>query len=225
MIITEAKPQKEILEKLSGFKKIFIFGCGTCATKCATGGENEVKELILLLEKAGKKIAGWAVIESPCDNRLVKKTLREFQKELARTGAALVLACGAGVQNLAENLKIPVTAGLNSLFLGKIKNLRHFEEACGFCEECLLEETAGVCIFTSCPKKLLNGPCGGSEDGKCEVNPEIDCVWTIIYEKLAGDQAAGGPARLAGGQNSKLWEIKKPRNLSKTISPRCVTKK
>lgn len=213
MIITESRPKKEILKNLAAFQKIFIFGCGTCATKCQTGGEDQVKATAAWLKKNSKNITGFFVIESPCDSRLTNRARRQLKKEISRTEAALVLSCGAGVQVISDILEVPVIPGLDSLFLGKIENLRRFSEKCRLCGECLLSETGGFCVMALCPKGLQNGACAGSQNEKCEVDSERDCVWALIYKKLKKQKQLG-----------QIFGPKPPKNLAKNIPGRNLKK-
>lgn len=213
MIFTEAKSKEKILKSLSAFEKIFIFGCGSCATKCGTGGEDEVKAASHWLTENGKKITGFFVIESPCDERLTKKALREKKKELGQAEAVLVLSCGSGVQTIVENLNIPAVPGLDSMFLAKIENSKNFQEKCSLCGDCILEETAGLCVITLCPKHLKNGPCGGSDGEKCEVNTESECVWSLIYKKLKKQNKL-----------SQLFTFQNPQKFSQKIPGQIVKK-
>ncbi|HAR64441.1 MAG: 5,10-methylenetetrahydrofolate reductase [Candidatus Margulisiibacteriota bacterium] len=182
MIISDQKPFEEIAHSLKASDSIFVVGCGDCATSCATGGEKEVAQLAEKLAASGKTITGTAVIATGCDERLVKRDLKK--SSLTPEDAVLVLACGSGVQAVNSVIDNYVVPGLNSLFLGKIKNLSTFDKVCSMCGECVLAKTGNICPVTRCPKHLLNGPCGGSSEGKCEVNRNNDCAWFLIYERL-----------------------------------------
>lgn len=181
MIVTKQKHIDELLYKLKDAASVFIVGCGDCATTCATGGIKQVQQMADIISDHHIKVSGTVVIDTTCDQRLVRKDLK---KVLSPEDTVLVLACGSGVQavnKLFDNIVIP---GLDSLFLAKIKNLSHFEKVCSMCGNCVLGETGGICPVTRCPKHLRNGPCGGSSDGKCEVNVNHECAWYLIYERL-----------------------------------------
>ncbi len=192
MIISEQKPREEILEMLKGKEKVFIVGCAACATKCQTGGEDEVKEMKRELKKEGKKITGTIVLDTPCDERIVKKDLSSLSS-LKNSNSLLIMACGVGLQTIGKLIDRPLIPALNPLFAGTTERIGRYYEYCSLCGDCLLDEFEGLCPLTRCAKGLLNGPCGGARDGKCEVNPaparrsgvndEIDCVWALIYEK------------------------------------------
>lgn len=182
MIITKPKPMEKITEMVKPFKRVFIVGCGTCATSCKTGGEEEVKELAGAM---GRKVNGYAVVEAPCDLRLVKRDLGKFKDELERSDAFLVLSCGAGVQVVGDYTGKAVVPGLDTLFIGKIERIGRLYERCRACTDCLLYETGGICPVARCSKGLLNGPCGGMAGGKCEAGGHTrDCAWVLIYESL-----------------------------------------
>lgn len=184
MIITEKKPLAEILENLQGFDKVFLVGCADCAALAQTGGEKELESLSIKLTQAGKEVVGTLLSEGPCHNLRIRQELRGQNGEVAQADAMVVLACGAGVQAVAELQQQPVFPGLNSLFLGNVKRYGWFEERCSTCGECIIADTGGICPVTRCAKALVNGPCGGSKDGMCEVGGGRECVWALIMTKL-----------------------------------------
>jgi len=184
MIITKQKPFEEIIRFLAPHSSIFICGCSECATLCKTGGEEEVKAMKEKLEKNGKIVTGWVVLDPACHRLNNAKFFREHKSEIDQSDALLVLACGNGTQTVAGGVEKPVYPGCDTLFLGEIIRFGNFEERCQLCGECLLDLTGGICPITRCSKSLLNGPCGGSKDGKCEINPEIECGWQLIIDRL-----------------------------------------
>jgi len=184
MIITEQKPFEEILKNLEGENNIFIIGCKLCATVCQTGGEQQVKEMKEKLEKEGKIVTGWVVIDTPCHMLETKKVLRQRESEVNNADGILVFACGGGTQLVCEASGKSTHPGCNTLFLGVIERFGQFSERCSLCSECMLEKTKGLCPVTLCTKGLLNGPCGGAKEGKCEVDPQQDCGWILIYKHL-----------------------------------------
>ncbi len=187
MFVTQKKPFEEILKALGSKKKIFIIGCGECATTCRTGGEKEILEMKKLLEDKGMTVTGWAIPDSPCIASQVKLHFAKNKKAVDETDAFLVLACGLGVQSVLDNdrLQRSVYSGCNTMF-GSIldKTGLGFFERCAMCGECVLNITGGICPVTRCAKGLLNGPCGGSNKGKCEVDRNKDCAWILIYKRL-----------------------------------------
>lgn len=188
MIVTEEKPFEEIKKYLSGYRRIAIFGCGSCATLSKTGGEEEVEALFKKLENEGFKVGVKTIIETACHKRLAAREIRKKQIENAE--AAVVLSCGSGVQNIAEIAEIDVFPGLNTMFIGRTERPGIFVEFCSACGECVLGYTGGFCPRTRCPKSMLNGPCGGMVKGKCEVNMEEDCVWVLINKNSRGKKFA-----------------------------------
>lgn len=184
MITTEQKPFEEILKYLEGESKIFIIGCKRCATLAQTGGEDQVKEMKGKLEKEGKTVTGWVIIDPPCHILETKKALMEKESEVNQSEAMLVLACGGGTQAVREVSSKNTHPGCNTLFSGVIERFGQFSERCSLCADCVLEKTKGLCPITLCTKGLLNGPCGGAKEGKCEVDPEKDCGWQLIYKHL-----------------------------------------
>jgi ferredoxin len=181
--ITEQKPLEEIIESLDRAKKVYLVGCGTCATICHTGGKSEVLEMREKLEAAGKKVTGWMVVPTACDE-LTKYAFEEQAAEIKKADAILALTCAFGVQTMALYTDKPVYPALNTLFIGKEEAPGQFIEVCMQCGNCVLATTVGICPLVRCAKSLLNGPCGGSVEGKCEVSPEIPCAWQLIYDRL-----------------------------------------
>jgi ferredoxin len=184
--ITEQKAMQEIMRYLDRCQSVYIIGCGTCTTLCHTGGKAEVIEMKERLEAAGKGVAGWMVIPTACDE-LTKDALRENAEDIAAADCILAMTCAIGVQTISLHLKEakPVYPALNTLFLGTEDSPGHFIEVCQQCGSCVLGRTAGICPLVRCAKSLLNGPCGGSVGGKCEISPDVPCAWQMIYDRLA----------------------------------------
>ena len=211
MIITKQKELKEILKFLGGEKKIFLLGCGECSTTCKTGGEDDIKKMKELLEKEGKTITGYCIPSAPCIAAKVKMELAKNRKIIEASDAILVLACGLGVQSVAENLRIDkkVHVGCDTLFMGAIDAAGAFQEKCSACGECVLDLTGLICPITRCAKSLLNGPCGGQNKGKCEVDKDKDCAWILIYNELKKQ-----------GKLHLMKERKPPKDHTKSTKPR-----
>lgn len=183
LIITELKPFDQIVNMIQPYDKIFIVGCGGCATICQTGGEDQVKEMAERIGKV-KDIVGAVVVETPCDERLVNRDLNKHLKG-KEIDAMLVMACGVGTQVLSKKYNITCIPALDTKFIGKVERIGRFFERCKACGDCILYDTGGICPVTRCAKGLLNGPCGGQADGKCEVGGwKNDCAWVLIYERL-----------------------------------------
>jgi hypothetical protein len=186
MIITEKKERKQLLENIKDYDSFFLLGCSECATLCGTGGDPELKEMKELLESEGKKVTGTFVAKTGCQVLGTKVELKKnFKGEVDDADCILVMSCGAGTQSAVDLFKNkPVYPTNDSLFLGNMTRMQIFDERCSLCGECILDRTGGICPVTACPKGLLNGPCGGTNEGKCEVSPDIECAWTKIYNRL-----------------------------------------
>ncbi|KPJ48909.1 hypothetical protein AMJ40_06655, partial [candidate division TA06 bacterium DG_26] len=166
MIVTVRRDLAQILKSMGDCKRVYIVGCAGCATLCETGGEKQTEELAALLSEHGKEIVGRSVLDVPCDERIVRRELKR-KPEMSEAEAILVMACGAGIQAVRNLERIGV-----------------FKEYCSVCANCVIDNVDNLCPITRCAKGLLNGPCGGVVDGKCEVDPEMDCVWELIYTTL-----------------------------------------
>ena len=181
--ITRQKPFEEITGLLDKASKIFIMGCGTCTTMTRTGGQAEIGIMKKQLENAGKKITGSMLIPVACDE-LTAEALEENGKAINSSDALVIMTCAFGVQTIAMHVNKPVIPALDTLFVGKEKSPGVFDEICLQCGECVLADTGGICPVAGCHKGLVNGPCGGTNKGKCEVDSNKDCIWTLIYKKL-----------------------------------------
>jgi len=184
MIVTKLKPLKEILNILKEVDKIFLIGCGGCAEACETGGEPQVRQLEQELKEKGKQITGWVVIDFLCNKALVGMRLAYKLREISKADCLLVLSCGVGVQAVAATVDKLTFPALDTISLGGFQGTWPSSERCYQCGECILYLTGGICPLTACAKHLLNGSCGGSDKGKCEVHPDRDCAWYLIYERL-----------------------------------------
>ena len=186
MIVAEQKPIEEIKALLGEAGKVLVVGCGTCVTVCFAGGEREAAILGSVLRMA-TKLDGHAkeVSEVTVQRQCEWEYLDAIQDRIAEAEVVLSLGCGVGVQALAERYSNAVVVpGLNTKFLGLPIEQGVWAERCAACGQCILGVTGGICPIARCSKQLLNGPCGGSSKGRCEVNPEIDCAWQLIYDKL-----------------------------------------
>jgi len=186
MIVANRKSLDEILNMIKPFKKVLLLGCNECVTVCAAGGEREVgilaSELRLWYSREGKEIEiKEHTIERQCDPEYVD----QIKGLVEDSGAILSMACGAGVQYVAERCRTkPVFPMLNTMFLGVTLEQGVWSERCQGCGTCILDQTGGICPIARCAESLLNGPCGGSSNGKCEVDKEIDCAWQLIVDRL-----------------------------------------
>jgi len=186
MIIGEQKPLDEIKEMIADYQKILILGCGTCVTVCFAGGEKEVGILASALRMATRLGGqGKEVVEATVQRQCEYEYNEEVADLVREAGAVLSLACGIGVQTMNEQFPDKITLpGLNTIFLGQPTEQGIWAERCQACGNCLLALTAGICPIARCSKSLLNGPCGGSNNGQCEIDPKVDCAWQLIYERL-----------------------------------------
>jgi ferredoxin len=188
MIVAEQKPLTEVFEFIRPFERVLVLGCGTCVTVCSAGGQKEVATLASALavkskSEGLKKEFIQETIERQCDREFIEPVV-----ELAKECDAIIsMACGAGVQLVAEMMDPPlrVMPALNTKFMGYTREQGVWMENCRGCGDCVLHVTHGICPVTRCSKGLMNGPCGGySKEGKCEVDPEVDCGWILIFNKL-----------------------------------------
>jgi len=220
MIAQEQKPIEEILGYLDGKRKIVAVGCGGCATFYHTGDKKAVKEMAERLRKEGKEVTEVILPlgVSACEIDMSSKFLEKNRKAIEDADAVLVMSCGDGVQVVCEYIDnkigvtkpvVPANDALGLVGGGPTK----FKETCQSCGQCELGKTAGICPLTACGKGLMNGPCGGvREDGKCEVDPEKDCAWVKIYERME-----------KMGELDKFTEMRDPHAWSKAKRPRLFT--
>ncbi len=188
MIVADRKPLDEILNSIKDYKKIMLMGCGGCVTVCFSGGAKAVElmasQLKMAKKKQGKNIE---IIECTPERQCEYEFIDALKKDVNSVEVVLSTACGVGVQAMAVRYPDTITIpALNTKFMGYPVEHGFWEERCAGCGDCVLEWTGGYCPIARCAKKLLDGPCGGSQDGKCEVNENIDCVWQLIYDRLKG---------------------------------------
>ena len=181
--ITRPKSEEDINNLLEGCVRIFIMGCGTCVTLTHTGGEPEVSAMANHLSREGKLITGHVILPVACDN-LTGEAIKEYGSKIDQADALLIMTCAFGVQTIARQVKKIVVPALDTMFMGKESSVGRFDEICTQCGTCIIGETGGICPVTSCHKGLVNGPCGGTNNGKCEIDTGKDCAWTLIYNRL-----------------------------------------
>lgn len=213
MLVTEQKPPAEILESLGKEKNIFLVGCNGCVEVCETGGEAGLLAAKEELEKAGKTIAGEVLIDFLCNKMLVIMRLSRYSGIIEKSDSLLVLSCGIGVQAVSNVVDKTVHPALNTISIGGFQGLWPSEERCDQCGDCVLDLTGGICPVTSCTKGLLNGPCGGASEGKCEIDPEKECGWDNIYKRLEKI-----------GRIENLKKFRKPRDYSKMMPSKDLRK-
>lgn len=184
MLVTEEKPIKEVVAALGADARVFIVGCAGCPEGWETGGPAKVAELAAKLAAAGKQVVGSAMIDFLCNKALVALRLTRHLDALKAADALVVSSCGIGVQATAAMVDKPCHPALNTISSAGFQGLWPSSERCQQCGECVLSHTAGICPITTCAKSLLNGSCGGSHEGLCEVEKNRPCGWYLIYERL-----------------------------------------
>lgn len=214
MIVAEQKPLEEIRQMIAPYEKVLILGCGTCMTVCGAGGEREGSFLrgALQVAQARSRTNVHDFVEYTVKRQCDFEFLDLLADRIPEVNAVLSLGCGIGVQAIAERFPdTPVLPGVNTSFMGMTSEWGVWDERCAACGDCILDETAGICPITRCTKGILNGPCAGTKNGKCEANKEIDCAWVLIYQRLE---------RL--GQLEKMRRYYPPRNFRTIPRPRRI---
>jgi len=217
LIVAEQKPLEEIRRMIIPYQRVLILGCGTCMTVCDAGGEREVSflhsALRLAQAKSGNGIHTFSeyTLKRQCDPEFIDLLI----DKVSDLDAILSLGCGIGVQAIAERFPdMPVLPGVNTSFMGMAKEWGIWDERCAACGDCRLEETAGICPITRCTKGILNGPCAGTKNGKCEASKDMDCAWILIYKRLEGLR-----------QLEKMRRYYPPRNFRAIPRPKRLVKK
>jgi len=205
VVKSKRKPVEEIKNSIADYNKILTVGCGGCASVCLAGGQREVNELNAELkvffkaDKQEKKMGSYTV-ERQCNNQF----LIELDEKVKEYDCIVSMACGAGVQLMAERYPtIPVFPAVNTVSIGVDREIGMYEEKCRACGECVLAYTGGICPVTRCAKGVFNGPCGGTNRGKCEISQEIPCAWVDIYERLKGQNRLNDIMKL---QQPMQWQ-------------------
>lgn len=217
MIGTAVKEMDEVLLALENFNNILVTGCNGCAKVCKTGGEPEMQVMSESLKASGKKIVGEILPERTCYIQHTSGAFQGHNDEIEAADAVLVLGCGGAAQITRQALEAmghikPIKIALNSVgHLDTVVANKLALEQCQECGDCILNETGAVCPVTKCAKSLLNGPCGGAQNGKCEVDSERDCAWILIYERLR-----------SLGELDSLAKYTPPKDYSKMNKPRRV---
>jgi len=208
--ITKQKSLDEIKEQLEGLDRVYVIGCGTCATMTKTGGIEEVQGMKDRLQELGKIVTGSMVIPTACDE-MTEVALKENNGAISSASCILVMSCALGVHKVSCYIDRPVIPALDTLFIGLEDEPGDFHEVCAQCGQCVLGQTAGICPLTACHKGLLNGPCGGTNKGKCEVDITKDCAWALIYQRLE-----------AQGRLDMMRKYQPPKNFQATPRPRRI---
>lgn len=208
MIVGEQKPFEEIWEMIKSFRKVLVFGCNTCVAICHAGGGREAEILASLIRmKAIQEGIGMEVKHAAIERHCEPEFFDPMMEDLKTNDVVLSTACGVGVNFLAERIgDIPVFPGINTQFFGAVPKAGIFVELCAGCGDCILHLTGGICPVARCAKSLMNGPCGGTNKGKCEISQDVDCAWYLIVERMK---------KL--GTLEKVYEIQPLRNWSTAI--------
>lgn len=186
MIIAEQKNVEEIKTLIAPYQKILLLGCATCVTICSAGGKKEVDKLSEKILEAKRAEGSELVLEKGMMPRQCSITFMDrIERKIKEVEAVLSMACGVGVQLLAKQFPYKIILpALNTRFIGMRESQGIWTEVCKACGDCRLWRTAGICPVARCAKGLVNGPCGGSSHGRCEVSKDIPCVWQEIYHGL-----------------------------------------
>lgn len=220
MIIAKGKPIEEIINDIQGYKKVLVAGCDGCVTVCEAGGMKEAQILASALRMYFRQQGKDVVVEETSLTRQCDRPyVAQLNDKISDYDAVVSLACGAGIQFLAEAFNgKPVLPGVNTCFIGVTEEKGVWTERCQACGECVLASTGGICPVARCSKRMSNGPCGGSANGKCEVSKETDCGWHLIYERL---KQLGQLDRFEKPTPAKNWSTSRdggPRKVIKEVS-------
>ncbi len=186
MIVGEQKPFDEVWEMVKDHKQLTVFGCNTCVAVCHQGGNKEAEILASLLRmRATQEGVDIEIQDGGIERQCEHPFFESAKSMLEESEAVLSLACGIGVQFVAEKyMSMPVYPALNTTFLGDVQGDGSFTEKCQACGDCILGVTGGICPVSRCCKRIFNGPCGGSSNGKCEISKDIDCAWQLVVDRL-----------------------------------------
>jgi hypothetical protein len=214
---TIQKPIEEIAGYIKPEEKVFVVGCNNCAWKCHSGGEDETEAMARRLRERGVNVVGFTVPGpqgmSLCKLDHTRKVLQEdYADQVNAADSFLVLGCGQGVHTVIDATDGGmVHPGCDTIFGGETVSESEINEYCSLCGDCVIEFTGGLCPMTLCAKSLLNGPCGGAENGKCEVDSDRDCGWVLIYDRL-----------MKLGRLDLLLPYQAPKNHAKWSRPRSL---
>lgn len=215
MIVGKQKSLDEMWDMIKGLRKVLVFGCNTCVAVCHEGGNKEAEIAASLLRmKAIQEQNPIEIKNGGIERQCEHEFFEQAKDDLDWSEAVLSFACGVGVQFIAKKyITLPVYPALNTMFMGDAEKENLWTESCQGCGNCILHLTAGICPISRCAKRLMNGPCGGSSKGSCEINKDTPCAWHQIVERLAAlkrmddfekiiplkdwsTERAGGPRRL-----------------------------
>ncbi len=216
MIVAEPKPLDAVARMVRGCDRVLAVGCGTCVTVCFSGGRKEVATLAASLRmKRGIEGSPLEVDEAVVQRQCEWEYIDALADRLKQYDAVLSLACGVGVQALAQRFPgTRVLPALDTVFMGMPTEQGVWEERCQACGACILDKTAGICPVSRCAKQLFNGPCGGSQNGRCEVDARVPCAWHLIWERA---EALGTTEALMALEPPKDWSTSRDGGLRRTV--------
>lgn len=205
MIVGEQKPIDENWKMIKDYKRVLVFGCNTCVAICHAGGIKQAETLASLLRmKAIEEGVDMQIDSLGVERHCEPEFFEAVMEDVKSYDLVLSLACGVGVNMLSELIgNMPVFPGLDTEFFGAVPKAGVFEELCAGCGHCILDQTGGICPIARCAKSLMNGPCGGTNNGKCEISDEVDCAWHQIVQRMKDL-----------GTLEKLYEVQPPRDWS-----------
>ncbi len=205
MIVGQQKPFDEVWSMVKNFKKVLVYGCNTCVAISHAGGEKEAEVLASMIRmKAAQEGVDMKVGHAAIMRHCEPEYFDPLMDEVRTYDLVLSTACGVGVNFLAQRIgNIPVYPGINTSFYGAVPKPGEFIELCAGCGNCILHLTGGICPIARCTKSLMNGPCGGTDKGKCEISQDVDCGWYLIVERMK-----------QLGKLESLVEIQPPRDWS-----------
>lgn len=208
MIVTERKPLEELAAMFAGEKGTYVVACSGCPVGHKSGDEAALRQLEADLAEQGVNVLGRTSIDFLCNKSLVALRLMKVLEEIEKADSLLIVSCGIGVQATGATVDKPVHPAMNTVSMGGFQGLWPSHERCGECGDCNLDLTGGICPVIFCSKSLLNGTCGGSDKGKCEVHADIPCGWTLIYERLRKTGRLDQLRKLNIGKNRDLMRVK-----------------
>ncbi len=208
MIVGQPKPFDEVWNMVKNFKKVLVYGCNTCVAISHAGGEKEAEILASMLRmKASQEGVDMKVNHAAVMRHCEPEYFEPLMEDVRTYDLVLSTACGVGVNFLAQRIgNIPVYPGINTSFYGAVPKPGEFIELCAGCGNCILHLTGGICPIARCTKSLMNGPCGGTDRGKCEISQDVDCGWFLIVERMK-----------QLGKLESLVEIQPPRDWSSSF--------
>lgn len=217
MITAERKPFEQIKAVTDQFDKILVVGCNSCVAVCLTGGEKEAETLAsqLRIQRRNDGVAGsveTVTVLRQCENEY----LDSIGGQVKAADLVLSTACSIGPQGLAERYPdVRVAPAMNTNMMAMVKEHHHWAEYCVACGDCGIFNTGGICPIARCAKTLINGPCGGSQGGKCEISPEVECVWQLIHDKLVSLGLEDNLRRIGGPKKWSSANTGGPRTMKK----------